>query len=661
MKTYDTKPRRVSAAQMERLANWSLRKPVIALMGEFSAGKSTLLNLLLGENVLPTQVTATRMPPVWLRYGNDAPYRVDRNGMQHPVNMKDPATFPLKDTRFIRVHVQSPMLRNCDLMDTPGISDPNIPTDSWIRAIGYANAVLWCTHAGQAWRESERSAWEALPMRLRRTSLLLITRSDKIVNAVDRDKIDRRMQRETAQLFDGRHFVSLTNAKTARDAGDDAGWQASGAAGFMDSLTRIIEGVGIERSYLVSRYQVSDGASTESFVNAAREAKAEAAAALAAAAPPAEEQVDFAEAIARAAAEKDPPVVSLRSALRSEAEDLVREEPEQVERTDDQAEDEPDVDVAEENEESAAPVVSLRRVRPETEAARERPSRSEFDDRIAQINQLAAASALGAPQDDEAAEPEDGEAVSALRDAFGAEDDAVPFVEDVASEIDVEQADQAGDVEPAFADAEDAADDELAAQDTVMDEQTSEEWDEPEDETAQVVDADDASNDMVEAPAVDMDDSAEAVESETVAAEDEVYVAEVEPSPEPVPMAASKGDSIDDLVSILSAAVPGAHKSAPVRDIAPVAAGSMGIAITQEAPAIRETWADMQSRYNIAAMPRLARMMDALLQELAVDESQMPVPAVEDRQLSVVTEAADDEAATEEPARAERRFVRGLF
>ena len=54
----------VSADQMERLAQWSMRKPVIALMGEFSAGKSTLLNLLVGRNILPTQVTATRMPPV---------------------------------------------------------------------------------------------------------------------------------------------------------------------------------------------------------------------------------------------------------------------------------------------------------------------------------------------------------------------------------------------------------------------------------------------------------------------------------------------------------------------------------------------------------------------------------------------------------------------
>ena len=43
--------------------------PRIALMGEFSAGKSTLTNLLLGSRPLPVKVTATRLPPVWISHG----------------------------------------------------------------------------------------------------------------------------------------------------------------------------------------------------------------------------------------------------------------------------------------------------------------------------------------------------------------------------------------------------------------------------------------------------------------------------------------------------------------------------------------------------------------------------------------------------------------
>ncbi|MCX8508937.1 MAG: dynamin family protein, partial [Rhodobacteraceae bacterium] len=43
---------------MSRIESWASRKPCIALMGEFSAGKTTLINFLLGDDVLPTRVTA---------------------------------------------------------------------------------------------------------------------------------------------------------------------------------------------------------------------------------------------------------------------------------------------------------------------------------------------------------------------------------------------------------------------------------------------------------------------------------------------------------------------------------------------------------------------------------------------------------------------------
>ena len=45
------------------------QKPRVVLMGEFSAGKSTLSNILLEGAPLPMRVTATRLPPVHISYG----------------------------------------------------------------------------------------------------------------------------------------------------------------------------------------------------------------------------------------------------------------------------------------------------------------------------------------------------------------------------------------------------------------------------------------------------------------------------------------------------------------------------------------------------------------------------------------------------------------
>ncbi len=244
----------VSPTQHRRLARWSMRKPVIAVMGEFSSGKSSLINLLTDLDLLPTQVTATRLPPIWMRYGSGAPYRVDRSGRKHPIDWSDMSSIPLKDTRYIRLYCNAEILKRCDLIDTPGISDPTIPARYWIDTVGYAHAVLWCTHGGQAWRASERGAWTDLPKRLRDTSILLVTRKDRLKSQADMRKVDRRLSRETGDLFNARTFISLTSALDARQARDVIAWEASGAKELHKKLNVLVQGISLERGQMLNRY-----------------------------------------------------------------------------------------------------------------------------------------------------------------------------------------------------------------------------------------------------------------------------------------------------------------------------------------------------------------------------------------------------------------------
>ncbi|MEO0371050.1 MAG: dynamin family protein [Pseudomonadota bacterium] len=213
-------------------------KPRIALMGEFSAGKSTLCNLILGEAVLPTKVTATRLPPVWVAQGDEAPFRMDTRGQVHEVDLHALDRVVPEDTCYIKVHKPVDLLGMCDLIDMPGISDPNMATAAWDDVTQTADAVIWCTHATQAWRQSEAAAWAELPDALKARSLLLLTRFDKLTSERDQARVIRRVEVETGGAFRGIYPMSLLAAMEAGDDPDllrDAGAETF-ARGLVDLL-----------------------------------------------------------------------------------------------------------------------------------------------------------------------------------------------------------------------------------------------------------------------------------------------------------------------------------------------------------------------------------------------------------------------------------------
>ncbi|AZV77279.1 hypothetical protein EBB79_04815 [Parasedimentitalea marina] len=203
------------------------RKPRLALMGEFSAGKSTLTNLLVSRQVLPTRVTATRLPPVWISYGDDAAYVVSTDGTQTPVALEDLGDVQMETTAMIRLFFPSDALTLCDLIDMPGISDPNMDSEVWQSLLPEVDGVIWCTHATQAWRQSEAAVWDHITATVTGPNILLITHFDKLRTDRDRDRVVARVSKETDASFDTIFPISLSEAI---DAGDDIeAWKRSGA------------------------------------------------------------------------------------------------------------------------------------------------------------------------------------------------------------------------------------------------------------------------------------------------------------------------------------------------------------------------------------------------------------------------------------------------
>lgn len=214
------------------------RKPRIAIMGEFSSGKSTLCNVLMGARPLLEKVTATQLPPVWLSYGPDDAYTMGLDGVAYDLDLRDLEQVSLETTEHVRIFMKSDILRYCDLIDMPGISDPSMSPEVWERMAYLADGVLWCTHATQAWRQSESGVWNSFPQEMRRNSLLLVTRFDKINGDKDKSKVLKRVKQEVDGLFAEVFPVSLLKAMHAGD--DEDKWLESGAQAFATALFNII-------------------------------------------------------------------------------------------------------------------------------------------------------------------------------------------------------------------------------------------------------------------------------------------------------------------------------------------------------------------------------------------------------------------------------------
>ena len=179
------------------------RKPRVMIAGEFSAGKTRLISGLIGEEVLPSNVTATALPPVWLVSG---PKRLAAVGLDGQTRqLENLAGVNVADTHYCVVSHPAPILARMDIIDTPGSSDPSIPSESWERMLEFADMALWCTNATQAWRQSEKSVWDEMPGHLAGASTLLVTHADRMPDSRTADRVLRRVRREAKTYFE--HFV----------------------------------------------------------------------------------------------------------------------------------------------------------------------------------------------------------------------------------------------------------------------------------------------------------------------------------------------------------------------------------------------------------------------------------------------------------------------
>lgn len=163
-----------------------LGKPrvTVVVTGEVSRGKSTLINALLGDEMLPHDFRATTSTWVLIRYGEEfaaTVYLADETGLLKPVELRSRADLDIylaatgergrrfsrkhRDARVVHVDLRLPseiLASGIEIVDTPGVGGLLAAhRAAALAALDYADAVLFVTKPGAPLSQSELTFFAA--------------------------------------------------------------------------------------------------------------------------------------------------------------------------------------------------------------------------------------------------------------------------------------------------------------------------------------------------------------------------------------------------------------------------------------------------------------------------------------------------------------------
>ena len=233
----------------------------IALMGEFNTGKSSLTNLLIGTPMIPTRAVSNTRVPTLIRYAPEASLVAVR-GDGAKLALHEGALPDMGAVTRLDVGLPVERLRVMEIVDLPGISDPWLQVQPLDPARLGVDAAIWCTLATQAWKDSERVAWLALPESVRQHGLLIATNKD-LLRGEDETRVHSRLKRLAGAFFKEVLMLATPHALTALDperteADRAMIRQSSGAAALEESVRAMLRSLAKHRVQIIS--QAAEGA-----------------------------------------------------------------------------------------------------------------------------------------------------------------------------------------------------------------------------------------------------------------------------------------------------------------------------------------------------------------------------------------------------------------
>jgi small GTP-binding protein len=209
---------------------------LLVVVGEFNAGKSAVINALLGEQVLEEGVTPTTSRIELLRHGPERTRTPSGGGYEE-------ITLPVG------------ILREMSVVDTPGTNAVVRGHEALTRDfVPRSDLVLFVTSADRPFTESERTFLEAIRDWGKKV-VVAVNKTDILDKPADVDKVVEFVRDKLRELLDLRpevFAVSARRAQKAKAAGAPPDPRSTGFGALEAYLTRTLDDAGRLRLKLLS-------------------------------------------------------------------------------------------------------------------------------------------------------------------------------------------------------------------------------------------------------------------------------------------------------------------------------------------------------------------------------------------------------------------------
>ncbi|MGB5714166.1 MAG: dynamin family protein [Waterburya sp.] len=184
---------------IERVENNSFS---LAVVGEFNRGKSTLINALLGQQILPSDIIPTTATLNRITYGLKPLVKIIfKNGQEEEIEIEQLTNYVTKltsESKNIAVNVEEAIIfyptfycqNNVDIIDTPGLNDDEKMNSILFSVLSSVDAVIFVIMAQSPFSSLERDFFRDYLLNQKLGKIIVVVNGiDRVTSSEDAERI----------------------------------------------------------------------------------------------------------------------------------------------------------------------------------------------------------------------------------------------------------------------------------------------------------------------------------------------------------------------------------------------------------------------------------------------------------------------------------------